>query len=361
MIEIKPLKRIMKEYLFILEKYEDKIDCFEQKDIKRMIGEIRLFWYRQQDYIKYFFSNINKEDYVTYLSGTVRLDIKNAGHKEYVMVKGCRLVNDPLIKMSAFYHRTDGEINFETVNRCLKECFSDLLVLLRKYSEDFFVISLGIITIAGSDEYHEVLTGTAEQMLLSLFSKRYDSIEEMKNDNSSYEELENHLPSWIKERLVFESLEDAKLSIKEKCENALRIEKEYIPFMESMSEPTLFFMLIIRHCIEAIATFNCMKNLRIRPYIRNDVAFQYFDLLFQSSLNDEFDMIDYLQVLVPYVLQKAFDFSEWSYEAVKQKIGKGVLVDYVIEGLVIKERGYPKIADIVENAKDYIGKLEMNK
>ena len=84
-------------------------------------------------------------------------------------------------------------------------------------------------------------------------------------------------------------------------------------------------------------------------------------LLFQSSLNDEFDMIDYLQVLVPYVLQKAFDFSEWSYEAVKQKIGKGVLVDYVIEGLVIKERGYPKIADIVENAKDYIGKLEMNK
>ena len=55
MIEIKPLKRIMKEYLFILEKYEDKIDCFEQKDIKRMIGEIRLFWYRQQDYIKYFF------------------------------------------------------------------------------------------------------------------------------------------------------------------------------------------------------------------------------------------------------------------------------------------------------------------
>ena len=103
----------MKEYLSIIEKYEDKINCFEEKDIKMLIGEVRLFWYRQQGYIKYFLSNIDKEDYVTYLSGAVRLDIKNAGHKEYVLVKGCRLINDPLIKMSVFYHGSENEINFD--------------------------------------------------------------------------------------------------------------------------------------------------------------------------------------------------------------------------------------------------------
>ena len=59
MIETKPLKRIMKEYLSVLEKYEDRIDCFDQKDLKRLIGEIRLFWYRQQGYIRYFLSNID--------------------------------------------------------------------------------------------------------------------------------------------------------------------------------------------------------------------------------------------------------------------------------------------------------------
>ena len=47
------------------------------------------------------------------------------------------------------------------------------------------------------------------------------------------------------------------------------------------------------------------------PYIRDDIAFQYFDLLFHSSLNDEFHMQDYLQVFIPYVLQKVFDFSEF--------------------------------------------------
>lgn len=68
---------MMKEYLDILEKYEDKIEQFELEDIKKLIGEVRLFWYRQENYIRYFLSNIEKDDDVTYLSGAVRLDIKN--------------------------------------------------------------------------------------------------------------------------------------------------------------------------------------------------------------------------------------------------------------------------------------------
>ena len=351
----------MKEYLSVLEKYEDKIDCFEQEDIKRLIGEVRLFWYRQQRYIRYFLSNIDKEDNVTYLSGAVSLDIKNSGHKEYIIVKGCKLVNDPLMKMTSFYHGTDGEINFETVNRYLKDCFSDMLVLLREYSEDFFVIPLETITTTDNDEYHKALVNAAEQMLLSFFSKRYGSIEEMKNDNSSFEELENNLYSWIKERLVFDSIEDSKLSIEEKCKKALNAEKEYIPFMESMSESDLFFILVIQYCMGAIATFNCMQNLRIMPYIRNDIAFQYFDLLFHSSgVNDKFDILDYMQVFIPYILQRTFDFSEWGYGEVKRKMGEGVLIDYILESIVIEEDGYPRISDIVDKAKDYIEKLEMN-
>ena len=40
-----------------------------------MIGEVRLFWYRQQKCINYFISNIEKNDEVAYLAGAVRLDI----------------------------------------------------------------------------------------------------------------------------------------------------------------------------------------------------------------------------------------------------------------------------------------------
>lgn len=229
-------------------------------------------------------------------------------------------------------------------------------MLLREYSQDFFVIPLETITITDNNEYYEMLSGAAERMVLSLFSKEYDSVEEMKKDNSSYEDIENHLPGWIKERLVFDSLEESKLSIKEKCENALRVGKQYIPVMESMSESALFFLLVIQHCMGAIATFNCMKNLRIMPYIRDDIAFQYFDLLFHSSLNDEFIMFDYLQIFVPYVLQKAFDFSQWDYEFIKGNMGDGLLINYVIDRIDIDDGNFPKISEIVDVAKEFMGK-----
>ena len=325
-----------------------------------MIGDVRLFWYRQKRYVYYFLSNIDKDDYVTYLSGAVRLDIRNSGHKEYIIVKGCRLINDPFMKMSTFYRGTDGEINFETTNRYLKDCFFDMLMLLREYSEDFFVIPLETITITESTEYYESLNDATNQMLLSFFSKQYDSIEEMRNDNHSYEDLERHLHSWIKKRIVFDSLEDSKLSLEEKCKKGLKIGKKYIHPIESMSEFDLFFILVTQHCMGAIATFDCMKSLKIMPYIRNDIAFQYFDLLFHSSINNTFDMSDYLKVFVPYILQKAFDFSEWDYVEVKQKMGEGSLIDYILENIVIEEDGYPKISDIVDKANDYIEKLKVN-
>ncbi len=356
MIETKPLKKIMDEYLILLEKYENKIDCFNQEDIKKLLGDVRLFWYRHQGYIRYFFSNIERDDNVSYLSGAVRLDIRNDGHKEYVLIKGIRLINDPLIKMSVFYHGKDTEINYETANRYLKDCFADLLLLLRQYSEDFFVLPLETITSTDNKEYHNALAEAAKKLLLSLFSKEYNSVEELQKDNISYEDIEKNLHSWIKERLVFDSLEDRNLSIKEKCEKALKVEKQYMPFRELMSESELFVMLVIQHCMGAIATFNCMKNLKIMPYIRDDIAFQYFDLLFHSSINDEFHITEYLQVFVPYVLQKVFDFSEWDYQKVKEKLGEGFLVNNIIEELESEESEYPNITVIVEKAKNYIDK-----
>ena len=60
MIEIEPLRKINKQYRELLEKYEDIIEIIEIEDIKRLIGEVRLFRYRQQKCINYFISNIEK-------------------------------------------------------------------------------------------------------------------------------------------------------------------------------------------------------------------------------------------------------------------------------------------------------------
>ena len=104
MIELKSIKRIMNEYKILLEKYEDKIENFTIADYKKLIGDVKMFWYRNHKSIEYFISHITEDDRVAFLAGAVRLDIGNNGHYEYVLVGKIRLVNEPLLKMAIFYN-----------------------------------------------------------------------------------------------------------------------------------------------------------------------------------------------------------------------------------------------------------------
>lgn len=92
------------------------------EDIKRLIGEVRLFWYRQQTCVTYLLSNIEKDDNVAYLAGAMRLDIVNDGHFDFALVGNYRVINDPIVRFTSFYFRTESEINFDYLNKYLKDC-----------------------------------------------------------------------------------------------------------------------------------------------------------------------------------------------------------------------------------------------
>lgn len=53
MVELKPIKRIVDEYRNLLERYEDNLENFTISDYKRLIGEIKMFWYRNRKSINY--------------------------------------------------------------------------------------------------------------------------------------------------------------------------------------------------------------------------------------------------------------------------------------------------------------------
>ena len=113
MVELKPVKRIMNDYRVLLERYEANLENFSIADYKRLIGDVKMFWYRNRKSIDYFISHITEDDKVAFLAGAVRLDIVSNGHYEYVLVGEIRLINEPLLKMATFYKGAEDEINFE--------------------------------------------------------------------------------------------------------------------------------------------------------------------------------------------------------------------------------------------------------
>lgn len=86
MIELKPIKRIMNDYKVLLERYETNLENFSITDYKRLIGDVKMFWYRNRKSIEYFITHITEDDKVAFLAGAVRIDIVDNGHYEFVLV-----------------------------------------------------------------------------------------------------------------------------------------------------------------------------------------------------------------------------------------------------------------------------------
>lgn len=356
MVELKPIKRIMDEYRILLEKYESKLDNFTISEYKGIIGEIKMFWYRNQKYVEYFMSHITEKDEVAFLAGAVRLDIVNNGHYEYVLVGKIRLINDPLMKLASFYKGTCDEINFEYTNKYLKECIQDILLLLREYKDDFYILPTEFITVTEGDEYHTALVEAAENMILSMFSVEYNSVQEFYAKNYTYEDIEKNLLPHIRNQLVFNSLEDIRISLRDRCSNYLKSNGDIMPIMRKMGDAQLFFLLVSQYCMQAMGIVMTMKTFHMIPFIRNDVVFQYFTMLLKTNLSCEFTGKNYMDTYIPYVVQKAFDFSDREYKFVRDYIGNGKMLNVVANSFEAEEIPLPR--EIVKCVECYMSCVE---
>lgn len=356
MVELKPVKRIMNNYRVLLERYEANLANFSIADYKRLIGDVKMFWYRNRKSIDYFVSHITEDDKVAFLAGAVRLDIVNNGHYEYVLVGKIRLINEPLLKMATFYKGTEEEINFEYTNQYVKECIQDILLLLREYKDDFYILPIEYITVNDGEEYHSVLSKAAENMIFSMFSSEYNDVQDFYTKNKTYEDIENDLLPQIKEQLIFDGLEDVKMPLRDRCTNYLKSNGHIMPVMKNMGEAQLFYLLVVQFCMQAIGIVMTMEVHHVIPFIRNDVVFQYFTMLSQSSLSSEFTEQKYLNTYISYVVQKAFDFSDKEYSFVKTHMGNGKMIEAIINS--IEEGRLPLPGEIVKYVESYMNSIE---
>lgn len=356
MVELKAIKRIMNDYRVLLERYEEKLENFTISDYKRLIGDVKIFWYRKRKSIEYFVSHITEDDKVAILAGAVQLDIVNNGHYEYVLVGNIRLINEPLLKMAALYNGTEDEINFGYTNQYMKECIQDVLLLLREYTDDFYILPIEYITLNDEKEYHLALSEVAENMFFSMLSTEYKDIQEFCIKNKTYEDIENNLLPQIKNQLIFDGLEDTKMTLRDRCTNYLKSNGHIMPMMKNMGEAQLFYLLVMQFCMQAIGIVTTMAVYHMIPFIRDDVAFQYFTILSQSDLLSNFTEQKYLNTYIPYVIQKAFDFSDKEYSFVKTHMGNGKMIDAIINA--IEKDRFPLPGEIVKCAESYMSSIE---
>ena len=128
-----------------------------------------------------------------------------------------------------------------------------------------------------------------------------------------------------------------------------------MPVMKNMGEAQLVYLLVVQFCMQAIGIVMIMEVHHMIPFIRNDVVFQYFTMLSQSNLSSKFTEQKYLNTYIPYVVQKAFDFSDKEYSFVKTHMGNGKMIEAIINS--IEEGRISLPGEIVKCVKSYMSSI----
>lgn len=342
MFEIRPLRRIQLDYRELLRGYEDDI---RKKDItdfrlKALFEEVKIFWFKNQGYVSFLLNNVEYTDDVAFLAGAVYVDIANAGHIDFSLLGRKRIINDPLSKMSGFFKGDTLPFDYSRIKNYVNSVGTDLIDLLDNFSCDFFVIPLGYVDNKRETERLKELSTLAETCVLAAFDYKYSTLENMGDENSTFEDIERNLNKNALSAFVYMSTDDAKLSLRERIEQYCEDMMDYQALKEKQTEPEIFILVTIQNIMQCLDIFITASDYKMVPFIRNDVVFCYL-----AALLNAIEKIVSSEILnkciIAYIAQKRYEFSPESYSEFIKEIGNGILINQVLMALKDGNKLFP--------------------
>lgn len=361
-MELKPIIRIQREYQELLKRHEARVisRCITIDEIKVLIEEIQLFWYKYNSCITYFLNSISKEDRVAFLAGAVRLDVKNDGHYEFGVMGKYRIINDPIVKMSTFYKLEANGLDYNYVNQYFVDTFIDTLCILNKYTDDFWILPIDLIYESERSEYFGETSKLAMSIVFNFFKNPSDSMETFLDRYGTYEEIEDELVDGAIEYLIYNDFMDSSLPLRERIDKHIEFTGKMLLKLD-MSEPEIFIMFTSQHLMQILNIVNVALQFEMCPFIRDDVVFSYF-LLIYSNYSKEFDRESVYETLIGFVSRKMVDLTEFSYAEYKNNFMCRKLVKYVIDKFPLEKKDVFQIAmpDVLQLIEEYVAKVKLN-
>lgn len=361
MIEVKLINSIQTKYRELLHGFFDIVRSdlsvkLDREDIKRLLFQVRIFWYRQKSAVQYILDHIEESDDISFLAGAVRLDITSNGHYEYIVIGKHRIVNDPFMKMTIFFKPGTEELaDEEYFINYVNDSFRDVIDILDTYHNDFWVFPLEYISDNDSEKYHETLLKVSNKLLRDMFVGENESLDDIEKNFNDYESIETALRPGALDMLIFSSLLDHEISLRERVKKYIEENPATEKLYNGMSEFRRFSILVTLHLMQALGIINCSVVYHMTPFVRNEVVFNYCYLIFQG-FEDTIKPEVFLKTYIGYILTSKVDFTDMPYEEVREKFGNGIIIDEVAKTFEsrISNKEIPRPIEIDEEIQKVI-------
>lgn len=303
------IQTAQKDYLELLLQYKEYVDNenMSVKQVCALLDEVKCFWLERVKIVEFELDELTESKTCFVLSGAVFLNVSDLEHYYFKSLGDCHLLPDPFLKMDLFFRTPEENLNREFTVSYFRRAFFDTLEILTTYKDCFYILPIHEMSVEDPEKHHELLNDFFWRFISSIFRIDYKSEEEFCDKYRNFEEIESDLDDFVRKHLIFNGFEDSKLSLREKLDDFSIEQKNISALIVEKSEPQRFLFSVFSYISQVADILYICSVLRISPYIRFDVTFNYLTLIMYTFIDEENLKEIIEKSLISYIFHRTID------------------------------------------------------
>lgn len=271
----KELSNIQIEYLSILKESLNLIDS----DWLSVVDNINKFWYKHRKIIKTSLTNwfLPNETYL--FTAACVLDYNDKEHLPFLLYGKQHIFDDPICRYAQSVINTKGTNFSIKLNDKIKDLICDNILILENLNNLIYILPVSFIF---NNDNPNILKN-CDSIFLNMFNKEM-SIKDYFQNVKTCNDLESILKPDIISKIPFDTNDNLELSLAERIK-LHREKNDYLP--KDANDAEIFLMIVFGHISQSMNSIFICINYDFIPYLRYDVAFNYFTHLIGNFLKIE--------------------------------------------------------------------------
>jgi hypothetical protein len=369
---IQHITRFQSEYHKLITQFisSQNIDELTAKQIVLFMDEVNYFWMKKLDIIGVELESLTERNVCCLLSGTVYLNISENEHFYFKSLGDFHFLYDPFLKLEDFFRLPEGAIDMGYYISCFRRALIDTVEVLENHKITFFILPIQLLAVEDRKEHRELIDKFFMNFISSIFGSKYENWSLFCEDFNTFEDIENQLEPYIRDKIVFNGFCEDGTSLRRKIEMYSESQSSYDQLISGQTEAQVFLVTLYSFIAQISDILLICSILNLYPYIRHEVTFSYLLLIMYTFIEDEYirGMIETAIIFYMFrqVMNGKFEYFN-SFEYYCEKIGEKKALPKIISSIKandinIFQDGCQKVfeiieelfADITEISKEYV-------
>ncbi len=320
------------------------------------MDEVKYFWMKRLDIIDVELESLTEHNICFLLSGAIYLNVSENEHFYFKSLGDFHFLHDPFLRIEHFFRVPEDLINTGECVSLFRRTLIDSIKVIESCQLKFFILPIQLLAVESEQNHRELIDKSFMNFISSIFGKQYEDKDSFCRDFNTFEDIENQLEPYVRDRIAFNSFYEDGISLRRKIEMHNTFQSGYTQLIAHQPEAEVFLATLYSYVAQIFDILLICLALRLYPYIRYEVTFSYLSLMMYTFIEDEKlrDMLE--KAVVFYIFRKkmdgAFEHFE-SFEYYCEKIAKKEALPKILNSMRendidIFQSGVQKVAEIIQ-------------